>query len=195
MTQLAEQFGTPDAPADSGKCPFCTSEKNVTYKTYPGAENNSDILEKIMTNPARLLEMQPECRPKSSATKDEGQNRDENEYYDDASKARYSTQAHHIISGNQIMGGEPIETFIKKGDLIKADTGYSINNHDNGIWLPSKPYDRPWPGAATDPDWAERLSIARRPMEKGMGQWHLGPHNIAAPVGVEAENGVDQTYV
>jgi hypothetical protein len=105
-------------------------------------------------------------------------------------------QAHHAISGNQCMAGHPIQIYITKVkptendqennsnnakldfSTVKSDTGYSINNPNNGVWLCSWPtqVEGQWPKDAE-----KQKSIAFEAMAATSHQWHLGGHSIEDP--------------
>lgn len=99
-----------------------------------------------------------------------------NEHY-----GAYSFEAHHAISGNQALKGHVIEQWIwvQRGKIEK-DTGYSVNNPDNGTWQPSIPeqyMDGTWGPLSP----AKKQAIAKLAMDAGLGQFHKGPHNILDP--------------
>lgn len=58
---------------------------------------------------------------------------------------QYTVNPHHLISGGEILGEqEEIQSYLCKegrynGKLQPCDTGYNVNNANNGIWLPSTP--------------------------------------------------------
>jgi hypothetical protein len=183
MTEINELVAppAPHSPGDDEACPFCPAPKPEDFTTHPGARNNSSILEAIMADPGCLVSKQSGARPK-----------DGNEHRQRPSAAKpkpdpifrhqkwgaYSAEAHHLISGNQALKGHPIENWIKGGSRIKKDTGYSVNNSDNGEWLPSIPEGHK--GGAWSPlSLEEKVEIASEPMRRGKGQFHKGPHNVA----------------
>ena len=101
--------------------------------------------------------------------------------------------------------GQPIEKWILKSDKSASDSGYTINNSDNGVWLPSIPTDHkkrkgykpfvPWESvaktkknpSALQPD--IKKQIAEYVMLKGEGQFHNGNHKI-----VDERQGPHYTY-
>lgn len=119
----------------------------------------------------------------------------------------YTYEAHHLIPGTEkvapgstatVMSGHPIEKWIVKGAKVDNDTGYSINNSDNGTWLPSAPAAvkknranptpvRPWasePKAKKNPaalTVAEKQEIADYAAPEG--QFHYGQHKVLAEEG------------
>jgi len=202
MTELLEKFSTP-AKLEENKeeCPFCPGDKKG-YKTYAGVENCSKLLKRIMKNPEKLLDLQPGCEPKQGDAKPQPlHNKKPNKreaFCDDGSYGYYSYQAHHLISGNQIMKGHEIEDWIRKSPAneIEEDTGYSINNSDNGLWLPSMPrcfYSKKRPRNWIDLSDDEKLEIAEKPMLAGEGQFHLGSHNIVDQDDIEEKH--SRSYV
>ncbi|WP_157496667.1 AHH domain-containing protein [Hahella ganghwensis] len=138
-----------------------------------------------MITPSKLVSEQPNARPQN------GDNERQNPVspkpqpapiYHDNEFGDYSCQAHHAISGNQALKGHDIEQWIckSKGKITK-DTGYSVNNGNNGIWLPSKPK-----GLIDGKKWGEltydkKKEVAFKSMDAGKGQFHLGPHDIVDP--------------
>jgi hypothetical protein len=174
MPQLALPITTSKAHTTPDlDCPFCPGEKEGPYKTYPGKANNSKKLATIMDKPSLLTSEQTNCRPKNGREK-----RKPAPIYRHKEFGDYSCEAHHAISGNQIMKGQAIEEWILEGK-IESDTGYSINNSDNGVWLPSVPekYKGSW--GSLPPD--RKLTVAKAPMEAAKGQFHKGPHDITDP--------------
>jgi hypothetical protein len=66
-----------------------------------------------------------------------------------------------------------VEKFIVAGEKLKYDTGYSVNNPQQGIWMPSYPEDGKWPDSPS-----EKFELAKKAMDKFKRQFHLGHHNI-----------------
>jgi hypothetical protein len=95
----------------------------------------------------------------------------------------YGDQAHHALSGNQILDGHPIETLIDiSHGAIDEDTGYSVNNCANGVCLPAYPKSYGKRGAtvkwsAEEPEL--KHTIMEEAMKAGKGQAHIGEHDIA----------------
>jgi hypothetical protein len=172
------------------QCPFCPGKKEGPWTTHPGSTNDSKILRTIMNRPAALTEQQSGARPKDG--QDGRQSEDERRptyttkrdgvIYNHTIHGDYGDQAHHAISGKQILEDEPIEKLIdKKHGKIEEDTGYSVNNAANGICLPSYPKSYAKRGAALQ--WAAedadlKFQIATLPMHAGKGQVHIGEHDI-----------------
>lgn len=165
-------------------CPFCPGKEEEDFKTYPGASNNSKKLAKIMDAPSRLTQQQGGCRPKDGT--DNRQSPAERKpkptpIFNDAIYGDYSCEAHHAISGKQAMKNHKIEKWILKAKgLVEKDTGYSINNSDNGVWLPSIPEEHKggkW--GLLGPE--KKYEIATKPMAQNKGQFHKGPHDITDP--------------
>jgi hypothetical protein len=162
-------------------CPFCPRPVQEKFATYPGARNDSAVLEAIMGDPDKLTTRQANARPKNGA--DHRQSASDPKpkpapIFSDEEYGAYSAEAHHLISGNQAMKGHEIEHWIVAGKLVSMDTGYSINNADNGEWLPSIP-EQYKGGKWSALSFADKLDIAGRPMAEGIGQFHKGPHNIS----------------
>lgn len=82
-------------------------------------------------------------------------------------------QAHHLISGNQVFAD-------CKGLVnIAQGAGYDINNHENGILLPTLPR-----GIDIKKDMGfeeSKASIAYEVMEVTKAQWHVGGHKYTVP--------------
>ncbi|MBP1762757.1 MAG: hypothetical protein H6Q64_2299 [Firmicutes bacterium] len=192
----------------SDKCPFCPVPKNEDFVSHPGAEALGTTLAEIMIDPAQLVPKQANARPKDGANERQAQPSKKpkpNPPLVHPIFGPYSYEAHHLIPGKQnllkhegdmesVMDGHPIEKWICKSANIKKDTGYSINNSDNGVWLVSAPEDvkklrgrkpeRPWeredhpkpnPNALTQ---TEKDEIADFAMNRGAGQFHYGKHAI-----------------
>jgi hypothetical protein len=181
MTEIGELIAQPE-PHDSVSvdCPFCPADDPEGFTTYPGDANNSKTLAAIMKKPETLVEKQGGARPKDGNDKRQSPSGSKPMPTFSAGGYEFSFEAHHAISGNQAMKGEPIEDWLlQKNGLIKKDTGYSINNSDNGVWLPSIPKESGIKWGALD--FEEKLRIASIPMEKNKGQFHKGPHDITDP--------------
>lgn len=200
MSELFEPFmmGNVHAP-DDPKCPFCPKKKNEEhYKTYGGAENDGGKLGNLVNEAGKFAtSTESDARPKDGKQGKDG--RQNQAFADTAGETlgevkqqdhEWKFQAHHAISGNQCLKGDPVEQFIKEGGRVKYDTGYSVNNPQNGVWLPSFPED----GVAWPDDPAEKFRMAKQAMDKFHRQFHLGHHNIAADVdGMDPET--DEKYV
>lgn len=189
MAEIAEAIAVPVGhSAPNPDCPFCPNEEPEGFTTYPGEKNNSDKLGKIMESPTELTSEQEGCRPKDGNPMRQAtstQQKKPNPIYScviDGIMHVYSCEAHHAISGKQAMDGEAVEQWIskkkKKDYEIEKDTGYSINNADNGIWLPSLPEHLKGGGWGKIKDKEKRKEIAFRVMRSKKLQWHKGPHNI-----------------
>ena len=168
----------------SSNCPFCPPKARKGYTTYPGKANDSTILETCMETPSCLPQEQSGSRPQTGAEED-GQDIEQEKakprIKDD--KKAYTFQAHHLISGNQAMKGEPIEMWIKASSKNKKATGYSINNTNNGFWAPSTPkkYVGKWGPNKQVLDDSQRQKLAEQVMKDFKAQIHIGPHNISDP--------------
>ena len=184
MTAIALPITPPPMHTkDNAECPFCPGVKEQEYKTYSGKDNKSGQLINWMARPASIvqenarplfsipnvqLEPQPKvCRTHSGDLYNPG----------DPTIVWNNHEAHHAISGKQCMQDHDIEKFIlKEHGEIKADTGYSINNPNNGIWLPSWPKSKgEWPGVSQS---GKCESIAFAAMTAYSRQWHLGNHSV-----------------
>lgn len=177
------------------RCPFCTDpEETQTFTTWKGDTNKSTTLREIMNNHTRLVPRQAGARPKDGEPGHQAPDtdkpdpdpifRDNTTMYPGLSAVvgDYGDEAHHAISGNECMDGEPIENIIKNpghADFEK-DTGYSINNNANGVYLPSWNRSR-WGASRADGKWADqpdatKYAIMRAAMRGNAGQAHIGAH-------------------
>ncbi|MCP3168088.1 AHH domain-containing protein [Myxococcus qinghaiensis] len=191
---------------DPEKCPFCPATKDEDFVSHPGAKATGTVLGKIMVAPDELPSQQGGARPKDGGEQRQAKSKAQPRPSPPLSHPEfgpYSYEAHHLIPGKQrllksegdakVMDGHSIERWIRKGKAIKKDTGYSINNSDNGAWLASAPEnvkklrgrtpERPWerdahpsphPDALTQ---LEKNEIADFAM-KTEGQFHYGKHAI-----------------
>ena len=214
--EIGEIISLP-SPHTPEKCPFCPMPKPEPFTTYPGGQAASGTtLGKIMADPAM---MEGGARPKNGESQRQGEpsakprpnpplshpdfNRPDGSLI---VSGPYSYEAHHLIPGKEamlkgegsaaVMDGHRIEEWIIGGKgKIKADSGYSINNSDNGVWLPSAPenvkklrgrdpatpweregHEDPHPAALTAD---EKSMLAFYAMESGAGQFHYGKHAIS----------------
>lgn len=170
-------------------CPFCPDEEPEEFTTYPGIRNDSTILGEVMEDPNLLTSKQSGCRPREDNNpKRQRQSTSQpkpspiHSCNIDGVLHIYSCEAHHTISGKQAMDGESVEQWISKARKhdfeIEKDTGYSINNADNGVWLPSLPEHLKGGGWGKIKDKEKRKDVAFRVMRATNRQWHKGPHNI-----------------
>jgi hypothetical protein len=195
MTEINELVAPP-APHSPGKdadCPFCPAPEPEAFTTHPGEANDSKVLEAVMEDPGCLVGKQGGARPKDGNEQRQSTSQAKpkpNPIFRNNKWGAYSSEAHHLISGNQALKGHPIEKWIKAGSLVKKDTGYSVNNSDNGEWLPSIPEGHK-AGAWSPLSLADKVEIASAPMGRGKGQFHKGPHNVADK---EDLLGVHSTY-
>src|SRR6266478_2657948 len=122
MTEVIEPVAPPPVPeAHDDTCPFFNPKPDDEPLTSViGAENSADDL--------------------ASSLASEGEPRDDVGFFHDDYGA-YSPEPHHLIPGNEAMKGHEIEKYLKKGgsSKVRADTGFNINDAQNGIWLPSIP--------------------------------------------------------
>jgi len=182
MTEINELVAPPDLhrPGKNEACPFCPVPEPETFTTHPGAKNNSSVLEAVMADPGCLVGKQGGARPKDGNEHRQRQSRAKpkpDPIFSNSQYGAYSAEAHHLISGNQALKGHEMEQWIVGGALIKKDTGYSVNNSDNGEWLPSIP-EKHKGGSWASLEFEDKLEIARAPMRRGKGQFHKGPHNV-----------------
>lgn len=204
--EIGEIIGLP-SPHLPEKCPFCPTPKDEGFVTHPGKKAVGTKLGQIMDDPTKL---EGDARPKDGGADRQGKQDPKpkpNPPLSHPTFGPYSYEAHHLIPGSQkllkpkgngsvarVIDGHSIEQWICNGPNIKKDSGYSINNADNGVWLPSPPEGvkklpgrdptRPWErenhpkphhGALTQ---AEKDEIADFAMDKGAGQFHYGHHLI-----------------
>lgn len=147
-------------------CPFCPGKEEKKWKTYQGQKNSSKILRECMNKPEKeACAQQAGARPKDGT--EERQSKDDakpspNPIFSDEKYGDYSDQAHHAISGNEIMKGHRIEKVITKGGLFTGDTGYTINNCANGVYLPA--YPKKYRGI-----WGKRAYPKSYPAQDGSG--------------------------
>jgi len=194
------------------QCPFCPGEEPLDYTTYPGEANDSTSLGGIMEDPETLTSKQGGCRQKDDPLSPRPgffnnpcwgpkpkprPNTEREPFTDEVEWGAYSYEPHHAVAGNEIMDGHPIEGYIlmqgrsTKGGgrgLLRKDTGYSINNSDNGVWLPSIPERSKgglWGTEGKNPvlSRGEKYEAAKLVMEAGEGQFHKGGHTIEDPTG------------
>lgn len=203
----------------NNECPFCPppEENEKKFTTYAGIAKSENKLKDIMADPSILESKDSGARPKKGES---------NQQQPSSTKLQpvpplehpifkaYTYEAHHLIPGKEkvapnstteVMNGHPIEKWIIEGDKIDRDTGYSINNSDNGVWLPSAPLnckknranpkpERPWASEAkakNDPsalNLDEKNEVAIYAMNKGAGQFHYGQHKVLN------EEGIHYTY-
>jgi len=176
MTELAEKIQVHLDNPDSQACPFCPAkETEHKWKTQGGDKNSSDKLRKAMNDPSRhAFAQQENAKPKNG--KSPNQNKDSprpnpNPIYTHSKYGDYGDQAHHCISGKEILKGEALEKILKNtsGDY-KGETGYSVNTAANGIFLPS------YPKASYRGTEDEKYDIVKLAMKAGKGQTHIGGH-------------------
>ena len=194
--QIGELIAEPETHRpEEDKCPFCPAEKpnfkshtddeEEKYISYGGEKNDSQKLAAIMLAPEKLATLQPNARPKDGVyPNQESKARPKGEaLYDDGEErmGKCSCEAHHLISGNQALKNQKFERWIiaAKG-TIESDTGYAINNAENGLWAPSIPKKYQAGGwAKLDPD--IKYKFARRSMAATGIQFHKGHHSIKDP--------------
>jgi hypothetical protein len=130
-----------------------------------------------MENPDSLTTEQPNARPKDSSSRNQFRCPPKPEIEARKGDKYWSFQAHHAIPGNQSLKGHSVEAFIKKsGGKIVRDTGYSINNSSNGVWLPS--YPEQFRGQWKNRDPKKKQRSANHAMKKFKAQFHCGHHDI-----------------
>lgn len=172
MTQSILGIAVAGPHDEKSECPFCPPPKDETFSSVLGSKALSTTLGFIMEEPEKLgKSIEATARPKDG--KEHRQSKVDEKLaptpplmHDEFGP--YSYEAHHCIPGKQsfrlsgskksVLSGHAMEGWVKKGKLIKKDTGYSINNSTNGVWLPSIPEQskklrgrtpsRPWASAA-----------------------------------------------
>ncbi len=182
MTQLLEQFKMGENHQDNDpKCPFCPQQaKEEHYKTYGGAANDGDKLGRLLDEPEKFgTSTEPDARPKDGKPGKDGRINQSFLGSESLKSVKgedkdWKFQAHHAISGNQCLKNNDVETYIIEGGKVKYDTGYSVNNPQNGIWLPSFPEA----GVAWPQDPVKKFELAKVAMKKFERQFHLGHHKI-----------------
>jgi hypothetical protein len=136
-----------------------------------------------MKKPPDLEPKQAGCRPKEGKPDQQKKSKAQpypNPPFKDSGHGVYSYEAHHLISGKQALAPSGFEKWIVKGKKIESDSGYSVNNADNGIWAPSIPEkykDGTWGGKSFD----KKKDIAIRVMTATKVQFHKGHHAISDP--------------
>jgi hypothetical protein len=188
MTELLESFKLGTIGHQGDKCPFCPPpDKEDHYRTYAGDKNNGGTLGSLLDESETLGvggTIETEARPKDRKIgKDGARNqyprKTETQTEVKGSDKKWSFQAHHAIPGKQCLAKSPVQNFILEGIRIRYDTGYSVNNPQNGIWLPSMPLNMPWPDR-NDPQ--GKFDLAQEAMAKFDRQFHLGHHAINVDV-------------
>lgn len=185
MPEFGESIAVlaPHAPG-SKACPFCPEEEPKSYTTHPGSANDSRALEDIMVKPSLLPSKQGGARPKNGEKDQQGPSTEQpkpSPIYTSLDHGDCSVEAHHLISGKQALENSPIEQWLiaAKG-RIERDTGYSVNNADNGFWAPSIP-ERYKGGAWGAKSYEEKLAIACEVMAATQRQFHKSHHRISDP--------------
>ena len=184
--ELAEKIQIHLDSPDSEDCPFCPGKEDKhEWQTFKGADNNGTKLRKNMNDPEKNG-----CAQDKGAKPKDGvyprQNKDEpsqpqmpkgkDSIYTDSTYGEYGNEAHHCISGKEIMEGEPIEKELtENGGQFKGDTGYNINNAANGVFLPS--YPNKFEGVWGEKSYDEKYEIMKLAMDAGVGQVHIGGHS------------------
>lgn len=184
MAQIGEAvFADPlTHDAENPECPFCPKNQE-TFTTHGGEANDSGVLADVMAEPGTLVGKQSGARPKDGQAKRQSKDQASPKpapIYTHPKHGDYSSEAHHVIPGNQSMKGSAIEDWLlaAKGK-IAVDTGYSINNAANGRWMPSIP-EKYRNGSWGSMDFDKKLEIASLVM-RVKGQFHKGHHNIGDP--------------
>lgn len=177
MTELIERVSVHLGDSDNEEeCPFCPGvDTKHDWKTIEGAKNDSGTLRKAMVDPSRCsYSQQKGAKPKDGNFPN--QNKDSaklnpSPIYRHSVYGDYGNQAHHCISGNEIMSGHAIESIlVNEGGEFLGQTGYNINNAANGVYLPSYPENY----SGTDD---EKYEIVKHAMEARKGQVHIGGHS------------------
>jgi len=186
MTELLEKIKIHLDNPDSEDCPFCPGKEDKhEWITFKGEDNNGSKLRKAMNKPSRNNFAQEKgARPKDGVyprqskdtPNDPLMHKGKDSIYNHSTYGDYGNEAHHCISGKEIMLGEPIEKELtKNGDQYKGDTGYNINNAANGVFLPSYPnkFEGTWGGKSYE----EKYEIMKHVMASEKGQVHIGGHS------------------
>lgn len=197
MTELIEKIAVTMHPQDDEECPFCPGEKEKDWTTVKGEQNDSGKLRNYMNKPStNNWAQQRGARPKDG--KDGRQAKDPEKtspapIYSSSQCGDYGDQAHHLISGNEIMKGHKIEQVITKGSNFQSDTGYTINNCGNGVYLPAYPKNfsgtwgsRTYPKTYSTGSGSRKVNNVRedqdfklevmKPAMDSVGQAHIGGH-------------------
>ena len=185
MTELLEKIKIHLDNPDSEDCPFCPGkETDHKWKTVKGERNNSGRLRKAMNKPSRCSYAQENgARPKDGKYPHQNIDpvkRTPKPIYRHVDYGDYRAEAHHCISGNEILKGHSLEKIIanESGDY-QGQTGYTVNTNANGVYLPSYPKK----GYEGNDD--EKYKIVRHAMKAGKGQTHIGGHSGHADSGEE----------
>ncbi len=183
--QIGEAIAPPVPHSDENPdCPFCPMEKPKEYTTFDGAKNDSTALGKNMNDPAGFAtnrESGAREKDKPSDSHIEWLKKPEPIGINlDPTIGDYSCEPHHLISGKQALAKNnkhKFEQWIKASHgTIAFDTGYSVNNFDNGIWMPSVPENT----KKTAGSWGkmDRQAVANEIMHETRRQFHKGAHSI-----------------
>ncbi len=175
MPELLEKIQIHLDNPDSEDCPFCPAkETEHKWKTFKGEKNSSGTLREAMNDPKRCgYAHQSGAKPKDGKYPNQNQDAPQpnpDPIYSHPQYGRYGDQAHHCISGNEIMKNHPIEKILanENGDY-KGETGYTINTAANGVYLPSYPEN--YSGNEN-----QKYEIVKHAMAAGKGQIHIGGH-------------------
>lgn len=170
--------------SDHPKCPFCPIEPPKDYKTYDGDANDSTTLGANMNAPEGFaVSRESSARPMSRPTDSHKLSLQEPRpigVHPDPQVGAYSCEPHHLVSGKQALSSKNehnFERWIKASHgTIAKDTGYSVNNYQNGIWMPSIPEKT----KSIAGSWAkmDRQEVANYIMKKTRRQFHKGGHSI-----------------
>lgn len=190
MTEICEKVFFSLASDDDNGCPFCPGEEvKHEYVSYGGAKNNVDNLRWNMAQPSHAREKEKESKtleksngypsPIKSPVDNSGYKKKSSIKgklaYENDEHGIYGYEAHHCISGNEILKGTALDKVItNEGGKFKGQTGYTINNATNGVFLPSFP--RKYFGKWEPMDEKEKYKIMALAMDAGEGQAHIGCH-------------------
>lgn len=179
MSQIGESSNSPvQHDWDTPECPFCPGDKEETYTTYPGEKCDGAKLRDWLVD-AKPPSAESSCRPKDGQGNRQPQP-DPIPMPNDGLAQEFTFEAHHAIPGKQCMKGRTIEKWLlKTSGKINADTGYSINNIANGIWLPAIPKEIVENGRWRSLTMTEKVEVTKAAMDR-WGQVHKGHHNIVA---------------
>jgi len=177
MTEILEGVAVHIDSSNDENCPFCPAEEiNHDWKTYGGEKNSSSMLRKYMKDPKKIFSQETKVRPKENGYPDSNPSpKNTRRAYSNAEHGEYGYEAHHSISGKEILSGEPLENIISNASKeYKGQIGYSINNAANGVFLPS--YPRKYRGKWSAMEDEKKYKIMSLAMAAGEGQAHIGSH-------------------
>ncbi|MFP2930445.1 hypothetical protein ACLESO_35655 [Pyxidicoccus sp. 3LG] len=145
-------------------CVFCKEARAKGETSKLGKENSSQKLE--------------------TSLKGKGEPR---KTYMHAVHGEFSSEPHHLVPGNQALKGHAIEQWLSKSAVdagasrVKEDTGFDVNSHYNGYWLPSL-LERLKAGGWSSSTNPAHMNMAVDVQLQESQQFHKGGHaNIVDP--------------